>query len=182
MVISRCIMLLALTVLAYLLYTTVLTSNNGPDVDQSAADDAIIIADPGNITKDENTGKFTNTNKINYERLENTENPASVGENVTVSEIPSNNEEPAPVAAPAAAPEIIYDADDINEDVVKVEGTDLLVAPLADRYQAVNSIANVNRNASNDLRGDIAIPYDENYSPWYQSAIVGEPLHTNPLQ
>jgi hypothetical protein len=63
-----------------------------------------------------------------------------------------------------------------------IEGTDLLTAPLVDRFYSVNSISNVNRNASNDLRGDIAIEYNKNYTPFYQSAIYGEPLHTNPLQ
>ena len=63
-----------------------------------------------------------------------------------------------------------------------IEGTDLLTAPLVDRFYSVNSISNVNRNASNDLRGDIAIEYNKNYTPFYQSAIYGEPLHSNPLQ
>ena len=37
-----------------------------------------------------------------------------------------------------------------------INGTDLLAAPLVDRFHSLNSIANVNRNASQDLRGDIA--------------------------
>ena len=70
--------------------------------------------------------------------------------------------------------------DDIN-DVYKVDGTDLLAAPLADRFYYTNSIANVNRNASNDLRGDIAISYNDSYTPFYQSSIYGEPLTVNRL-
>jgi hypothetical protein len=70
-----------------------------------------------------------------------------------------------------------------NEDVndIYVEGTDLLAAPLADRFYYTNSISNVNRNASNDLRGDIATPYNDNFTPFYQSTIYGEPLTVNRL-
>ena len=53
--------------------------------------------------------------------------------------------------------------------------------PLADRFYYTNSVANVNRNASHDLRGDISIPYNETYTPFYQSAIYGEPLTVNRL-
>lgn len=70
--------------------------------------------------------------------------------------------------------------DDVN-DVYKVDGTDLLAAPLADRFYYTNSIANVNRNASNDLRGDIAISYNDTYTPFYSSSIYGEPLTVNRL-
>ena len=185
MVISRCIMLLALTVLAYLLYTTVLAAEQPKDNgDQVSNDATIIIPDtqdtyqsgPASAQPPDNVGKFTN--KINYERFEGEgEQEESAPPAEPTPNEPQNNETPQEVT-PAENTDITYDP----EDVVKVEGTDLLVAPIADRYQAVNSIANVNRNASNDLRGDIAIPYDENYTPFYQSAIVGEPLHSNPLQ
>ena len=70
--------------------------------------------------------------------------------------------------------------DDVN-DVYKVDGTDLLAAPLADRFYYTNSIANVNRNASSDLRGDIAISYNDTFTPFYQSSIYGEPLTVNRL-
>ena len=70
--------------------------------------------------------------------------------------------------------------DDVN-DVYKVDGTDLLAAPLADRFYSPNSIANLNRNASSDLRGDIAISYNDTYTPFYQSSIYGEPLTVNRL-
>ena len=70
---------------------------------------------------------------------------------------------------------------DVNEELL-VEGTDALIAASSDRFYSIDTKGQTNRNASNDLRGDIAIPYDENYTPFYQSAIVGEPLHSNPLQ
>ena len=68
---------------------------------------------------------------------------------------------------------------DVND--VYVEGTDLLAAPLADRFYYTNSIANVNRNASNDLRGDIQTAYNVNFTPFYQSTIYGEPMTVNRL-
>ena len=68
-----------------------------------------------------------------------------------------------------------------EDDDLEIDGTDLLAAPLADRFHSLNSIANVNRNASNDLRGDIEIKYNEKYTPFYSSHIYGEPLHTNKL-
>uniref|UniRef100_A0A6C0J833 Uncharacterized protein n=1 Tax=viral metagenome TaxID=1070528 RepID=A0A6C0J833_9ZZZZ len=62
-----------------------------------------------------------------------------------------------------------------------IDGTENLMAPLATRFQSVNSISNVNRNSSNDLRGDIEIQYDDKYTPFYASHIYGEPLHQNNL-
>ena len=70
--------------------------------------------------------------------------------------------------------------EDVN-DVYKVEGTDFLSAPLADRFYYTNSIANVNRNASHDFRGDIPTPYNDKLTPFYQSAIYGEPMTINRL-
>jgi len=70
--------------------------------------------------------------------------------------------------------------EDVN-DVYKVDGTDFLSAPLADRFYYTNSIANVNRNASHDFRGDIPTPYNDKLTPFYQSAIYGEPMTINRL-
>jgi hypothetical protein len=70
---------------------------------------------------------------------------------------------------------------DAESDDLEIDGTDLLAAPLADRFHSLNSIANVNRNSSNDLRGDIEIKYNDKYTPFYSSHIYGEPLHTNKL-
>ena len=70
---------------------------------------------------------------------------------------------------------------DINDIYTKVEGTDLLTAPLADRFLYTNSIANVNRNASQDFRGDIPIQYDSKLAYFNNSSIYGEPLTINRL-
>ena len=61
-------------------------------------------------------------------------------------------------------------------EAVQIEGTDLLTAPLVDNMLYTNSIANVNRNASHDLRGDIPVQFNESYTPFYSSTIYGAPL------
>jgi hypothetical protein len=61
-------------------------------------------------------------------------------------------------------------------DVIQIEGTDLLTAPLVDNMLYTNSIANTNRNASQDLRGDIPLQFNDTYTPFYSSVIYGAPL------
>jgi hypothetical protein len=61
-------------------------------------------------------------------------------------------------------------------EAIQIEGTDLLTAPLVDNMLYTNSIANTNRNASQDLRGDIPIQFNESYTPFYSSTIYGAPL------
>mgnify|MGYP003337315353 CR=1 FL=1 len=63
-----------------------------------------------------------------------------------------------------------------DDDELLVEGTDALIAASSDRFYSVDTKGQTNRNASNDLRGDLAIPYNSNYTPFNQSAIYGEPL------
>jgi hypothetical protein len=89
----------------------------------------------------------------------------------------------APVPATFKGGVVTEDKSKIDDenDVYQIDGTDLLTAPLADRFYYTNSIANVNRNASSDLRGDIPITYNDNYTPFYQSTIYGEPLTVNRL-
>jgi hypothetical protein len=61
-------------------------------------------------------------------------------------------------------------------DIIQIEGTDLLTAPLVDNMLYTNSISNTNRNASQDLRGDISLTFNETYTPFYSSVIYGAPL------
>lgn len=63
-----------------------------------------------------------------------------------------------------------------EDNVLNVEGTDLLIAAAADRFYSIDTKGQSNRNASNDLRGDLPIPYNESYTPFYASHIYGEPL------
>lgn len=55
-----------------------------------------------------------------------------------------------------------------NEEV-KINGTDLLLSPLIEKVYNQNSVSNVNRNTSNDIRGDIPINYSTNYTPFYSN-------------
>ena len=72
-------------------------------------------------------------------------------------------------------------ANEDPNDIYKISGTDTLVAPVADRFFNTNSISGTNRNATHDFRGDIPLTYNENYTPFYQSTIYGEPLTINRL-
>jgi hypothetical protein len=109
-------------------------------------------------------------NKIKYEHFDGIASGTSYGTSGTTLD-----DSYAPVSFTASTGPI----DDA--DLLRVEGTDLLSAPLADRFYYTNSIANVNRNASNDLRGDIPIQYNTQYTPFNQSVIYGEPMTVNRL-
>tara|TARA_B100001121_G_scaffold304654_1_gene320557 strand:- start:1012 stop:1572 length:561 start_codon:yes stop_codon:yes gene_type:complete len=63
-----------------------------------------------------------------------------------------------------------------DDEELLVEGTDALIAASSDRFYSVDTKGQTNRNASNDLRGDLPIAYNSNYTPFNQSAIYGEPL------
>ena len=65
---------------------------------------------------------------------------------------------------------------DIDLNELQIDGTDALIAASADRFYSVDTKGQTNRNASNDLRGDLPIVYNDNYTPFNQSAIYGEPL------
>ena len=89
--------------------------------------------------------------------------------------VPNDNE----INGALLTDEINLTPDDVDSKLI--DGTENLMAPLATRFQSVNSISNVNRNSSNDLRGDIEIQYDDKFTPFYASHIYGEPLHQNNL-
>ena len=89
--------------------------------------------------------------------------------------VPNDNE----INGTLLTDEINLTPDDVDSKLI--DGTENLMAPLATRFQSVNSISNVNRNSSNDLRGDIEIQYDDKFTPFYASHIYGEPLHQNNL-
>ena len=184
MVVSRVIMVLALCVLAYLLYNTVCTNESKPEnmtnvekkvvkiVENKKPETFVAESAAEEQEQKQEQEQEQENNEINYENFDVV---GAEGEQTSApAEAPEQGEGSF---TPGDAP---MDAEEY--DVLQVQGTDLLATPLADRFQAVNSIANVNRNASNDLRGDIAIEYDSAYTPFYQSHIQGEPLHSNPLQ
>lgn len=50
-----------------------------------------------------------------------------------------------------------------------IEGTNLLLFPLIKKVHNQNSVSNVNRNQSRDLRGDVYTNYSGNYTPFYSN-------------
>lgn len=65
-----------------------------------------------------------------------------------------------------------------DDGVLNVQGTDLLLAAAADRFYSIDIKGQSNRNASYDIRGEEAIPYNDNYTPFNASHIVGAPKIT----
>ncbi len=184
---SKFLMGLLLAVLAYMVYMLMTCNDNKQTVTSSApAAQAPAPAAPA---------KFTNTNKPIQHFTNNT---ANVQQTISQAPVKINYEHmenaPGPVEiVPGAEPAVFKSAVDMEEsqyakvnytglvdanpeDVLQIEGTDLLTAPLVDNMLYTNSIANTNRNASNDLRGDIPLQFNESYTPFYSSVIYGAPL------
>jgi hypothetical protein len=191
-------MVLALAVLAYMLYITMFPSTTTPTTTTSASE------------------AFTTVPQRNANLLFNAVAPAKVAEaDKIVAPVPQlpNAPAPVPVPEPMGGSKIVYDnfanaqgmEDNVNNaapfktaqaveqgdyatvkysglvdanpgDVIQIEGTDLLTAPLVDNMLYTNSIANTNRNASNDLRGDIPLQFNDTYTTFYSSVIYGAPL------
>jgi len=70
---------------------------------------------------------------------------------------------------------------DFDPASLLIDSSNFLCAPLCDNLYYTNSIANTNKNASQDLRGDVCIKFNNNFTPFYQSTIYGEPLTINRL-
>ena len=171
MILSRILMVLALAVLAYLVYITMngTTPTTAPPVVTTTAPPVVTTTTAPPVAPTTTTGEsFGN---IRYETLDNVSgvadpvfNAAPFGANQDV-----NGGNYATVKFSG-----LVDAQ--PGDALQIEGTDLLTAPLVDNMLYTNSIANVNRNASQDLRGDIPLQYDEKYTPFNASTIYGSPL------
>lgn len=165
MTLSRVIMVFSLAVLAYILFNTVSEENRTGESENFSNKNAV---PKGNMS--DSTASLaqvpepsvTSDNEINYENFE---------------AVPAVDEL---AAAPVTQTVTVEEAED---DGLQIESTDALIAPQADRFTGVNSIAQVNKNASHDLRGDYsAIPYNNDLSPWMNSASQGDPIQTNRLQ
>jgi hypothetical protein len=173
--ISKLLMCLLLAIVAYMIYMFMLCDNKNNSTEESEDSEteqestSTSTSAPTATTASE---AFTN-GKINYEKFENS--PGQI--------------DPIKGAAPAAFKSAVeLNADNyatVNytglveanpEDVLQIEGTDLLTAPLVDNMLYTNSIANTNRNASQDLRGDLPLQFNESYTPFYSSVIYGAPL------
>ena len=55
------------------------------------------------------------------------------------------------------------------DDEINIEGTNLLLSPLIEKIYNQNSVSNVNRNTSNDIRGDIPLKYSTKFTPFYSN-------------
>ena len=62
-----------------------------------------------------------------------------------------------------------------------IDSSNFLCAPICNNLYYTNSISNVNKNASQDLRGDICIPYNNDGNFFLNSTIYGEPMTINRL-
>ncbi len=176
---SKVLMVFALFILAYIVYITmnnedkkcttssVATASKQVTTSMNSTQPAALPGS-GQTTASE---KFTNNMTINYENFANAEGVVDNAHN----------------AGPFKTGEDMVDgmyatvkytglADGSPNDVIQIEGTDLLTAPLVDNMLYTNSIANTNRNASQDLRGDIPLQFNETYTPFYSSTIYGAPL------
>jgi hypothetical protein len=197
-------MVLALAVLAFLVWFTINSSNTNPKPTTNAAEKFTqqkqIIFDHQPLAPAQQS--------INYERRQENFEQAmpeqAMPEQVLVPvdvQVPDVNNityekqnvvsglsEPVHGAAPFGSNAAVEEGDmatvkytgtgeeDSNYDVIKIEGTDLLTAPLVDNMLYTNSIANTNRNASQDLRGDLPLQFNDTYTPFYSSVIYGAPL------
>ena len=196
MILSRILMVLALAVLAYLVYITMTDSDSFSNKLQAESKKTEVIG------CGVNPQPIVNTQPFNLPQVENfvapvdqivydTPNAASVvaEQNIKyehfadVGGIADRVHGAAPFGGKAQLDEndmakVSYTglADATPGDVIQIEGTDLLTAPLVDNMLYTNSIANTNRNASQDLRGDIPLQFNDNYTPFYSSVIYGAPL------
>jgi hypothetical protein len=201
---SKILMVMLLAILAYIIWFTMSGSEFFTNLKHSSTDDEV----KEDVSNNESGIRYENFAN-NVQGLEDNINsaqflPTEQAESPEIAPIPLPTNKPltafpkmgklAPVnlsnvneinyaSVPSSFVGSLPSGDKSNEDVndVYVEGTDLLAAPLADRFYYTNSISNVNRNASSDLRGDIPTPYNDNFTPFYQSAIYGEPLTVNRL-
>lgn len=133
-------------------------------------------------TQEENSDNFTNSdNTFDYNENFEPNNSSDVADNAAPKEeVASQNVNFTPALDNSEnllkAVEQRKPGDDDDEEELVVEGTDALIAASSDRFYSIDTKGQTNRNASNDLRGDLPIAYNENYTPFNQSAIYGEPL------
>lgn len=109
--------------------------------------------------------------------VENYDNVSSVADNASQPEAEPVSQEFAEMVSSnnVDAPEVVEEEEEDDMDnALRVEGTDLLIAAAADRFYSIDVRGQLNRNASNDLRGEPQIPFNSTYTPFHSSAIAGE--------
>jgi hypothetical protein len=179
---SKVLMVFALFILAYIVFITmnsedkkcttssvVTTPNQSAPVRISAQAASQPAAQQ--VAAQTTTAEQFSNMKINYENFANADGVMDSAHNAASFK---NNEELVDGMYATVKYTGLVDAS--PNDVIQIEGTDLLTAPLVDNMLYTNSIANTNRNASQDLRGDIPLQFNETYTPFYSSTIYGAPL------
>ena len=195
MILSRILMILALAVLAYLVYMIMTDGGaekfsnketkkvkNAESMGCSVNPQPSVIPQVTSLPVEEKTEQFVATpEKIVYDSTP--EQKIKYEAFADVGGIADNVYGAAPFGSKAVMDEgdmakVNYTGlvDGTPGDVIQIEGTDLLTAPLIDNMLYTNSIANTNRNASQDLRGDIPLQFNDTYTPFYSSVIYGAPL------
>lgn len=108
--------------------------------------------------------------------VENYDNVSSVADNAALPEAEPVSQEFAEMVSTddVVVPDVNGEEDEDMDAALRVEGTDLLIAAAADRFYSIDVRGQLNRNASNDLRGEPQIPFNSTYTPFHSSAIAGE--------
>ena len=180
---SKVLMVFALFILAYIVYITmnnedkkcttssvVTTSKVEPTTARQQPATTAPVAPVAPVAQTTAPEQLTNM-KINYENFANAEGVVDNAHNAAAFK--NANEMTDGMYATVKYTGL---AEGSPNDVIQIEGTDLLTAPLVDNMLYTNSIANTNRNASQDLRGDIPLQFNETFTPFYSSTIYGAPL------
>lgn len=163
-----------LVILAYLI--SLMAEICRPQLDTTIQSTAAGTTSAGN-TSSASADRFTNSdNTFDYtENFEPHDATPDMGDNAAPKEEVANQDVNfTPAVDNSQVLENNVTQED-NEELL-VEGTDALIAASSDRFYSIDTKGQTNRNASNDLRGDLPIAYNSNYTPFNQSAIYGEPL------
>lgn len=162
-----------LAILAYLI--SLMTEICKPNLNKSPNSNPVTSsAQPSTTGTSEN---FSNDNTFDYSENFEPRDASDIVDNAAPRDQVANqdiNFKPALDNSDTLVQNI--DQQDNEDDELVVEGTDALISASADRFYSIDTKGQTNRNASNDLRGDLPIAYNQNYTPFNQSAIYGEPL------
>jgi len=165
-----------LAILAYLI--SLMAEVCKPQIDKTLQTTAAGTTSNGTTSSNGTTAaQFSNSdNAFDYtENFEPNDSTPDMGDNAAPKNEVANQD--INFKAPVDNSEVLeQNVTQNDDDELVVEGTDALIAASSDRFYSIDTKGQTNRNASNDLRGDIPIAYNENYTPFNQSAIYGEPL------
>ena len=75
----------------------------------------------------------------------------------------------------------IHSNKDFDPASLLIDSSNFLCAPICNNLFYTNSVANVNKNASQDLRGDICVKFNNAGNMFNNSTIYGEPMTINRL-